>query len=110
MTPIRTVLVGAGRWGQRYIATLRELRTFALRVVVSQNPETARSVPEGCEVVTDWRRAIERGDIDAAIIATPPRLHAEILASCLDRGLPAIVEKPLCLSSAEARLLAARAT
>jgi predicted dehydrogenase len=54
------------------------------------------------EAYGDWRRMIERDDIDAIAIATPPRLHPEIAVAALKRGKPVFVEKPMAADLAGA--------
>lgn len=45
--------------------------------------------------------------VDAAVVAVPTRLHAEVALPLLARGVPVLVEKPLAATVAEARALAA---
>jgi predicted dehydrogenase len=47
------------------------------------------------EAFGDWRAMIERAQIDAVAIATPPRLQPEIAVAALERGKPVFVEKPM---------------
>ncbi len=48
-------------------------------------------------------------ELSFVVIATPPFTHHALCAAAIERGVPALVEKPLCLSLAEARDLAERA-
>jgi predicted dehydrogenase len=58
----------------------------------------------------DFRRMLEQQkDIDAVVVATPDHLHAGVALAAMDLGKHVYVEKPLCWSVAEARLLARRA-
>ena len=47
------------------------------------------------------------GDIDAAVVAVPPRLHARVALPLLKAGVHALVEKPLATSAADAAALVA---
>ncbi|PYI68142.1 dehydrogenase [Arthrobacter livingstonensis] len=58
-------------------------------------------------VETDWRRLIERDDIDLIDICTPGNTHAEIAIAALRAGKHVLCEKPLANSVAEAREMAA---
>jgi len=62
-------------------------------------------------VETDWRRLIERDDIDLIDICTPGNTHAEIAIAALEAGKHVLCEKPLANSVAEAERMteAARA-
>lgn len=51
-------------------------------------------------LVTDDPRALE-GMVDAAIVATPHRHHASVVAGLLDVGIPCLVEKPFTLTIEE---------
>lgn len=53
-------------------------------------------------IETDWRRLIERDDIDLIDICTPGDTHAEIAIAALDAGKHVLCEKPLANSVAEA--------
>ncbi len=65
----------------------------------------ARAAPKGAATVSDWRDALIRDDVDAAIIALPPALHGEAACAALTRGLHVYVEKPLATSDADARAI-----
>ena len=47
------------------------------------------------EAFGNWTEMIERADIDAVAIATPPGLQPEIAIAALKHGKPVFVEKPM---------------
>jgi predicted dehydrogenase len=51
---------------------------------------------------TDWRRLIERDDIDVIDIATPNDTHAEIAIAAAEAGKHIIIEKPLAMNVKQA--------
>jgi predicted dehydrogenase len=55
------------------------------------------------EVETDWRKVIERNDIDLVSIATPNFLHREIAVEAARNGKHVLCEKPLANNLEEAR-------
>jgi predicted dehydrogenase len=61
------------------------------------------------ETETDWRRLVERPDIDLVDICTPGDTHAEIALAALAAGKHVLCEKPLANSVAEAEEMAAAA-
>ena len=72
-------------------------------VLVDRSPEQAREVSEEFEVrrvTTDHGAVID--EVDGAIIAVPPKYHAEIALDFIRRGKPVFVEKPLAMSAGEA--------
>lgn len=95
-------LIGAGHWGQRYIATLNDPALGRLRVVASRNPRTQARIPAGCDLVENFRAAVDHAEVRGVILATPPALHFRMAAECVRRGLPVLVEKPLTLDLDEA--------
>ncbi|AOT02310.1 Gfo/Idh/MocA family protein [Arthrobacter sp. U41] len=58
---------------------------------------------------TDWRRLIERDDIDLIDICTPGNMHAEIAIAALEAGKHVLCEKPLANSVEEARRMVSAA-
>ncbi len=54
------------------------------------------------EAETDWRRLLERDDIDVIDICTPGDTHAEIAIAALEAGKHVLCEKPLANSVAQA--------
>src|SRR3954451_5781576 len=58
---------------------------------------------------TDWRRVVQRDDVDLVDICTPGDTHAEIAIAALEAGKHVLCEKPLANSLAEAEAMAAAA-
>jgi predicted dehydrogenase len=50
----------------------------------------------------DWRQMVERSDIDAIVIATPPRVQPDIAIAALQHGKPVFIEKPMAADLAGA--------
>jgi predicted dehydrogenase len=55
------------------------------------------------EVTTDWRKIIERKDIDIVDICTPPGTHAEIAAAAAAAGKAVFTEKPFAIDYADGK-------
>ncbi|HET7627638.1 MAG TPA: Gfo/Idh/MocA family oxidoreductase [Bacillales bacterium] len=55
---------------------------------------------------TDWRRLLERDDIDLIDIVTPNNTHAEMAIAALEAGKHVLCEKPLAMTVEEARRMA----
>lgn len=102
---MRLGLVGAGRWGKRYIATIAQLQDVHLAHLVSSNPESAALVPGGCRLSPDWRAATADPTLDGIILATPPSTHTEMALAAIANGTPVLIEKPMTLSVEEANSL-----
>jgi predicted dehydrogenase len=61
------------------------------------------------EAETDWRRLVERDDLDLIDICTPGDTHAEIAIAALDAGKHVLCEKPLANTVEEAQAMVAAA-
>jgi predicted dehydrogenase len=81
-------------------------RTPRLKVICGRsraNLEEAKAQLGWDEAETDWRRVVERKDIDIIDVVTPGNSHAEISIAAAQAGKHVICEKPLGNSLAEAR-------
>jgi predicted dehydrogenase len=58
---------------------------------------------------TDWKRLVDRDDVDLVDVCTPGSSHAEISIAALDAGKHVLCEKPLANTVEEARSMAAAA-
>ncbi len=102
---MRVGLIGAGLQGHRRAPVLRALAGTELVVIGAAHLEAARQLAErvgGCAVVEGWEPVVEREELDAVIVATPPHLHAEISIAAMRRGMHVLCEKPLARTVEEA--------
>src|SRR5579863_892714 len=53
----------------------------------------------------DWKRIIDRKDVDAVFIATPPYLHSEMAIAAIRAGKHVYCEKPIGVTPAQVRAL-----
>jgi predicted dehydrogenase len=60
-------------------------------------------------VETDWRRLVERPDVDLVDVCTPGDSHCEISIAALEAGKHVLCEKPLANTVAEAEAMVAAA-
>ncbi len=105
-------LVGYGFMGRTHSnAFLQAGRYFdvpyqpVLKAVCARNVERAKSFAEnwGYESIeTDWRKLVERKDIDLIDIASPNDTHAEIAIAAAKAGKMVMCEKPLGRNADEA--------
>jgi predicted dehydrogenase len=60
---------------------------------------------------SDHRELLEGSKLDAVVICSPSQTHAQATLDALDRGLHVFVEKPMCITLADAdRIIQAQAT
>lgn len=106
----RIGLVGVGRWGTklcRRIAAFAEERDDVSFVAVADvDPEAQSRARTLAPVrVTDDIASMWADDIDAVVIATPPRMHYAHAKAALLAGKHVLVEKPLATNADHAREL-----
>jgi oxidoreductase len=103
---MRVALLGCGRLGREVMLPLLAARPDVTVVAAADaDPAAGAAVLAafpGVPVQPDWRQVLDRGDLDAAVIALPTALHAEAARAAIRRGVAAYLEKPLCATLAEA--------
>jgi oxidoreductase len=103
---VRTAVVGLGWAGRElWLPLLTEHADFDVVAVVDPAP-TAYGAAPGI-TVHPTADTLTPHAIDLAVVAVPNHLHAEVAAGLLRRGVCVFLEKPVCLTSAEAGTLAA---
>ncbi|MBX6311628.1 MAG: Gfo/Idh/MocA family oxidoreductase [Isosphaeraceae bacterium] len=109
MSRLRVGVVGVGHLGRHHARVLAGIEGVELVGVADARIERACAVAEplGTRAVADYRELLDA--VDAVSIAVPTSLHGEIAGAFLARGIPAMVEKPLAASLAEAEALVALA-
>ncbi|MEU6021903.1 Gfo/Idh/MocA family oxidoreductase [Micromonospora sp. NPDC047134] len=104
---LRSGLVGFG-WVSRSVWLPRLQQHPDCDMVAVHDPYLTTPVA-GLTRVGSLGQLVEAG-LDLAVVATPNHLHAEAAGFLLSAGVPVVVEKPLCLSSAELAGLVRQAT
>jgi predicted dehydrogenase len=74
--------------------------------IATSQAERARTDYPQAAVVADLDALIARDDVECIVIATPNDTHYELAAKVLAAGKHVVVDKPVTLSSADARTLA----
>lgn len=101
---MRAAIIGAGLQCRRRAPVLAESKDDVLVAIASLHVEHAEAMARqfGCEAVNTWQEIVERKDIDAVIVCTPPHAHAEISNAAMRAGKHVLCEKPLTRTVAEA--------
>lgn len=97
-------LIGCGRWGS---LILRDLLALDCRVHVVVPRAAARSAIAGAAGI--YESVDQLPPVDGIVVAVPSSLHAEVVGSVVDLGVPIFVEKPFTTDVAAARHLVDRA-
>lgn len=107
---MRIGVVGCGHWGSKHVRVLHNLdevhKVVGIDPFVERLAKLCRVFP-AMEPVTSLEAALP--DVDAVVIATPPRSHAAIALQALRAGKHVLIEKPLATSTVEGRQMVAEA-
>jgi predicted dehydrogenase len=108
---MRVAFVGSGLQTRRRAPIVQQSKNDTLVAIAGTDQVSCEALAAqfGCESGADWRSTIERDDIDAVVVTTPPYVHAEISIAALEAGKHVLCEKPLSrtIDEAEAMLAAA---
>ena len=91
--------------GPFHAEAISQLDDAELIGVATTREETAKPFAEkfGAKVwYTDYRKLLQRDDIDAVNICTPPFLHEEMTIAAAKEGKHVLVEKPIAINLKEA--------
>jgi predicted dehydrogenase len=105
---VRIGMVGYKFMGKAHSHAFRDIPFFfdtdvvpVLQAIAGRDEQGVRQAAEKmgwASYETDWRRLIERDDIDVIDIVTPNNTHAEIAIAAAKAGKHIICEKPLALT------------
>lgn len=107
MKKLNIGLIGYGFMGRTHANAYSQVKRFfkteyepVLKAVCARTEDRVKAFADnwGFESYeTDWRKLIERSDIDAVDIVTPNSSHAEIAKAAADAGKMVLCEKPLAM-------------
>jgi predicted dehydrogenase len=102
---IRLAIIGAGSRGQELLKQTLELRNaqvVAVADVYTRRFDEARKILPGLQTVDDYRRILDRKDIDGVLVASPLHIHARHFLDTLAAGKDLYSEKTMTWSIGEA--------
>jgi predicted dehydrogenase len=106
---VNVLLVGLGRWGEKHLRVLTQLGA-TLWVADVDAARRAWAIGQGvarARAVADFHAALPH--VDAVDVVTPADSHRAVAEACLAAGRHCFVEKPLTISAAAGRAVAAAA-
>jgi predicted dehydrogenase len=103
---LKVAVVGVGYWGPNLVRNLHgidsceqvvayDLDESRLKGIVRHYPST--------RLAADLDEILSDPEISALVVATPVKTHAQLATRALEAGKSVLVEKPLAMTSAEAR-------
>ncbi|MBI3411010.1 MAG: Gfo/Idh/MocA family oxidoreductase [Planctomycetes bacterium] len=109
--PLNFGIIGYGFMGRAHSNAYRKVNNFfdlpshpVLKAACARDKDKVKAFADkwGYESVeTDWRKLLERKDIDAIDICTPNNTHAEIAIAAAQAGKMILCEKPLAMNGPE---------
>jgi predicted dehydrogenase len=106
---VRVAFIGVGNRGHFLLTRMLKVPGVKVVAVCDLDPERlkkAAAAAEGADTYTDYRRLLERKDIDAVVIATPVDLHKDMTVAALEVGFHVYCEKPMAATPEECRMVA----
>ncbi|MGQ0665695.1 MAG: Gfo/Idh/MocA family protein [Nitrospiraceae bacterium] len=105
MTPLRTGVIGVGHLGQHHARLYATLPDSTLIGVRDLDQDRARTIAERFGAQTFERLADLLNEVEVVSIAVPTSAHYVVAKACLEAGKHVLVEKPIAVTSSEAREL-----
>src|SRR5206468_1988046 len=111
---VRVGVVGAGLVAQAehlpYLSAMRDRYSIAALAEPSLTVRDALGARYGMAGLhADYHAMLDAGGLDAVVVCSPHGTHAEVVLAALDAGLHVFVEKPMCITVADAdEIVAAR--
>src|SRR5437868_1490553 len=115
--PLNLGMIGYGFMGRAHSNAYRKVANFfdlerkpVLQAACARNEAAIKAFAEKwgyANIETDWRKLVERKDIDVIDVCTPNNTHKEIALAAAANGKMILCEKPLAMNAAEGREMVA---
>ncbi len=104
---MNVLLVGLGRWGEKHLRVLLQLgaTVWVADVSAARREWAIGQGVDAARAVGDFRAALPH--VDAVDVVTPADSHRAVAEACLAAGRHCFIEKPLTVSVADGRAVAA---
>jgi predicted dehydrogenase len=108
---VRVGVIGVGNRGAFLLRHILKVPNVKVVAICDLDPEALKRAAQAAaahqpETYTEYRKLIERKDIDAVFIATPVDVHKEMTVAALELGKNVYCEKPMARTEEECRLVA----
>lgn len=107
----RIAVIGAGLIGRKHLGILKDDPAFEVAGIADPAPQAEAYAREnGFPYSKDIEALLDKTKPDGVVIANPNALHRETALACIARKIPAIIEKPVADTLADARAIVDAAT
>jgi len=109
---VRVAFIGVGNRGSFLLRHMLKVPGIKVVAICDIDPErlkaavvAARAAGHSPEGVSEYRKLIDRKDVDAVVIATPVDLHKEMAVAALELGKNVYAEKPMAMTPEDCRIV-----
>ncbi|MCZ7647688.1 MAG: Gfo/Idh/MocA family oxidoreductase [Planctomycetota bacterium] len=104
---LKTGMVGVGHFGGYRRARMRETGLFELAAAWDLNPKMLQLCErqDGARPAGSFEELLAMPGLEALVISTGAKFHADQIVAAAERGLHVFVEKPLCSTPGELSLI-----
>lgn len=112
---LRWGLIGCGLQGTSHLGRILKMaesdnvQVAAVCDVYDKRAEAAAALAPGAKPYRDYRRMLERKDLDYVTVVTPDHNHARIALAAMEAGKHVYIEKPMTHTVEEAKQVVAAA-
>ncbi len=109
---LNVALVGSGFMGKAHSNAWRTVKSFfdssitpVMKIICGRNEAACKEVAARWgweEIATDWRRVVNRNDVDIVDVSVPTALHHDVAVAAGEAGKHLFCEKPIALSALQA--------
>lgn len=102
---VKLALAGAGLFGHEHLNVIDRIPDTQVVAIADRNGEAAKAAAEAYDAThwgTDILELLRQHKPDGVIIASPGHTHVPLALAALALGIPALVEKPMAMTPAEA--------
>ncbi len=110
---IRVAFIGVGNRGSYLLKNMLKVPGVKVVAICDIDPDNLKKAVDAATAAgntpdpyTEFRKMLDRKDIDAVVIATPVDLHKEMAIASLEVGKHVYCEKPMGLTPEQCRMVA----
>ncbi len=107
--PVNCAVIGCGNWGRELLKELARLPNAPV-VAICDNYEPflrrSKDAAPKAELFTDYRKLLEKKEVQGVFVATPSYLHKDIAIAALKAGKHVYCEAPMATTIEDARAIA----
>ena len=109
---MRVAFIGVGNRGSYLLRHMLKVQGIRVVAICDTDPDNLKKATEAVSAVgdapetyVDYRKLLDRKDIDAVVIATPVDFHKAMAVAALEVGKNVYCEKPMALTPEECRIV-----